>query len=54
MGKFIGIMKATPEIVSDVYVIIGSGGKTKTSGVQADQFSMSDNEIHQRCIYCKI
>jgi hypothetical protein len=34
-------------LVSDVYVLTESGWKSKTSGVQAGQFSMYDDEIHQ-------
>jgi hypothetical protein len=54
MGEFVGLKKATPMIVSDVCVLTGSGRKPKTSGIQACQFSMSDNEIHQGCIFCNI
>jgi hypothetical protein len=56
MGELVGLKKATPMIalVSDVCVLTGSGRKNKTSGVQAGQFSMSDNEIHQGCIFCNI
>ena len=48
MGELVGLKKATPMIVlvSDVCVLTGSGWKNKTSGVQAGQFWMSDNEIH--------
>jgi hypothetical protein len=52
MGEFVGL-KATP-IVYDICVMTGSGRKTKTSGVQAGQFSMSDDEIHQDGIFCNI
>ena len=53
MGELVDLKKATPMIVlvSDVCVLTGSGLKTKTSGVQAGQFSMPDDEIHQGCIF---
>jgi hypothetical protein len=56
MRELVGLKKAIPMIVlvSDVCVLTGSGWKTKTSGVQADQFSMSDCETHQGCIFCNI
>jgi hypothetical protein len=45
MGQFISLKKTKPIIVSAVCVLTGSGGKTKPSGVQAGQFSMSEDEI---------
>jgi hypothetical protein len=56
MGELVGLKKATPMIVlvSDVCVLTESGWKPKTSGVQADQFSMSDDETHQGWIFCNI
>ena len=53
MGELVGLKKAIPMtvLVSDVSVLTGSKWKIKTSGVQAGQFSMSDNEIHQGCEY---
>ena len=48
MGGLVGFKKATPRIalVSDVCDLTGSGKKSKKSGVQASQFSMSDDETH--------
>jgi hypothetical protein len=45
MGESFGLKKVIPTIVlvSDVCVLTG---KSKTSGVQAGQFSVSDDEIH--------
>jgi hypothetical protein len=52
----VGLKRAIKMIVlvSDVCVLTGYRCKTKTSGVQAGQFSMSDDEIHQGCIFCNI
>jgi hypothetical protein len=51
MGEFVGLKKATPMIVlvSDVCVLNRFSFKFKTSGVQAGQFIMSDEETHQGC-----
>ena len=56
MWELVGLMKAIPMIVfiSDVCVLTGSRWKSKTTGVQGGQFSMSDDEIHQGCIFCNI
>jgi hypothetical protein len=56
MGELVGIKKVAPMIalVSDVCDLTGSGKKSKKSGVQASQFSMSDDETHQGCIFSNI
>jgi hypothetical protein len=56
MGELVSLKKATPIIllVSDVCVLTGSGCKAKTLGVQAGQFSMSADEVHQGCIFYNI
>ena len=48
MGELVGLKKTTSMIVlvSDVCVLPGSGRKTKTSGVKAGQFSITDDKIH--------
>ena len=56
IGELVGLKKAIPRIllVSDAIVLTGSGWKSKTSGVQAGHFSMSDEETHKGCIFCNI
>ena len=53
MGVLVGFKKAITMIVliCEVCVLTGSISKFKTS---AAQFSMSDNETHQGCIFCNI
>ena len=47
-------LKGGSVVSYDVPVLTGSGWKSLRSGVQADQFSMSDDETHQSCVFCII
>jgi hypothetical protein len=53
MRELVGLKKAMPEImkVSNVCVLPGSSLTSMRSGIQAGQFSMSDDGSHKSCIF---